>query len=386
MKKYFYLFPCLIIAAFLSQKTFAQGCVAVKNMSSCSMNWGTHDPKGLQLSLNYRYFRSYKHFRGSHEETNRVAEGTEVINNDNSINLGAIYTFNNRFSAALFVPLIYIDRSSLYEHLGNSVQQNPDRLRFHTQSQGVGDIRAIGYYNSMPSNEKAMLVFGYGVKLPTGNFHVKDDFHIKQGDDIVIEKRYVDQSIQLGDGGVGIITEIDFSHKIAGKFSGYVNGMYMFNPRNTNGVKRSNNPSTYPVLVDLGGGNYVIDRQVEIPRSNEMSVPDQYMLRFGGRLATDNFQASLGGRLECIPSKDIIGESDGFRRPGYIFSAEPSLMYSKGVHTFGLNVPIALYRNRTRSQIDLARGNNITTGVPNQGDAAFADWLLSVSYSYRLAK
>jgi hypothetical protein len=383
MKKYFYVFLLTAFICFSSKHVFAQGCVAVKNMSSTALNWGDN-ARGLQLSVNYRYFRSYKHFRGSHEEANRVAEGTEVINNDNSINLGASYTFNNRFSAAIFVPVIFIDRSSLYEHLGNSAAQNPDHLRFHTQSQGIGDIRVVGYYNSLPSNEKASLVLGYGVKLPTGNYHVKDDFHVKQGDEIVTEERYVDQSIQLGDGGLGLITEIDFSHKIAGKFSGYVNAMYMFNPRNTNGVKRSNNPSTYPVLRDNGGGNYVIDRQVEIPLSNEMSVPDQYMLRFGGRVATHNFQASLGGRLECIPSKDIMGESDGFRRPGYIFSAEPSLAYSYGAHTLGVNVPLALYRNRTRSQIDIARGNSITTGDPNIGDAAFADWLLSVSYAYRL--
>ena len=89
--------------------------------------------------------------------------------------------------------------------------------------------------------------------------------------------------------------------------------------------------------------------------------------------------------MECIPSKDLIGDSDGFRRPGYIISVEPSAFYTFGKHTVGVNFPIALERNRTRSQIDIARGTNPATGEPYHGDAAFADWLLSVTYAFRIS-
>ena len=89
--------------------------------------------------------------------------------------------------------------------------------------------------------------------------------------------------------------------------------------------------------------------------------------------------------MECIPSKDLIGKSDGFRRPGYVISIEPSAFYSFGAHTLGVNFPIAVERNRTRSQIDIARGTNPETGKPYHGDAAFADWLISVTYAYRIA-
>src|SRR5215213_5415783 len=116
MKKYIYSFICFILSASTSQFALAQGCVAVKNMSSCSMTWG-EEAKGFQMSLNYRYFHSYKHFVGKEEQTERVENGTEVINNDNSINLGLSYTFNNRWSITTFIPYVYIDRSSLYEHL-----------------------------------------------------------------------------------------------------------------------------------------------------------------------------------------------------------------------------------------------------------------------------
>ena len=135
---------CLLLSAGSTANLQAQGCVAVKNMSSPGLNFGDGSHSGWQFSVNYRYFRSYKHFRGTHEETERVENGTNVINNDNSVNLGINYTFNSRWSATVAVPLIYIDRSSLYEHSGNQGG------RHHTESKGLGDIRAIVYYNTMP--------------------------------------------------------------------------------------------------------------------------------------------------------------------------------------------------------------------------------------------
>jgi hypothetical protein len=366
--KNIYILIIVCAATFYTNEIFGQGCVAVKNMSSCSLNWGTEQPStGWQFSLNYRYFRSFRHFRGKEEETERVENGTEVINNDNSINLGISYTVNKRFTLSAIVPYVFIDRSSQYEHLGNSSPANPNPnnpnfQRFHTQSSGIGDIRVIGYYNTLSSYDKGSLIFGLGIKAPTGEYNAKDYFHKTEG--LVLLP--VDQSIQPGDGGWGYITEIDFNHHLKGKFNGYVNGMYMFNPRNTNGTLRS------PNLTN------------NIPLSNQLSVGDQYMLRAGTRFAHQKFQAGLGGRLEGIPAKDLIGDSDGFRRPGYIVSVEPSVFYTHKAHTIGLNFPIALARNRTQSMLDKERTR--VTGEYQHGDAAFANWLLSVTYAYRLHK
>ena len=115
-----YSLCCIFLVLGSNQNAQAQGCVAVKNMGSHGvLNFGDDSHSGWQFSLNYRYFRSYKHFRGSHEETERVENGTQVINNDNSINLGVNYTFNSRWSATVAIPFVYIDRSSLYEHMVN---------------------------------------------------------------------------------------------------------------------------------------------------------------------------------------------------------------------------------------------------------------------------
>jgi hypothetical protein len=373
-KLYAFIFFVIIFSA-LSAPSYSQGCVAVKNMGSCPLHYDSTFQKGMQISLNYRYFRSYKHFVGREEQTERVEQGTEVINNDNSVNIALAYTINRRWSASLIIPYIWIDRSSMYEHLGNSYPgQNPPNLnnpnyeRFHTQSRGIGDIRVLGYYNAIPANKTLAFNIGFGFKLPTGDYDATDYFHKKEG----LQEGVVDQSIQPGDGGFGTILDLELNLNPMGKFGGYVNGMYMANPRNTNGVKRSS------TLTKTASGE-------EIPLSNEFSVVDQYLLRAGGRFSTEKLQLFLGGRMECIPSKDLIGDSDGFRRPGYIISVEPSAFYTFGKHTVGVNFPIALERNRTRSQIDIARGTNPTTGEPYHGDAAFADWLLSVTYAFRIS-
>lgn len=365
MKSYLYSFLGGMLVCFMASASVrAQGCVAVKNMSSPGLNFGDDDYTGWQFSLNYRYFRSYKHFRGPHEEKHRVEEGTEVINNDNSINLGVNYTFSNRWSATVAIPVMWIDRSSLYEHSGN------DGGRFHTQSEGLGDIRATAYYNTMTGHHHGHFVVGLGVKIPTGNYNYKDYFQKPEGPVLLP----VDQSIQPGDGGWGMITEVDFGRHIAGKFSAYANAMYMFNPRNTNGVLRRPAPYTMPITGE------------PIPLSNEMSVSDQYFWRVGATFSANAIQASLGARMEGIPSEDLLGKTDGFRRPGYIISAEPSVSYTRGSHSFAVSIPIALERNRTQNVVDKTQGINPNTGEKIIGDAAFADWLLSITYAYRLTK
>lgn len=363
MKKYL-LFSIVLVSLLASSAidTLAQGCVAVRNMASCSLNYDSTQNSAWQFSLNYRYFRSFRHFRGKEEEAERVEQGTEVINNDNSILAGISYTVNKRWSFGLTIPYLYIDRSSLYEHYGNT----PGNPRFHTQAQGLGDMRVNGYY-SVLQNNKINLIVGLGVKLPTGNYNTKDYFHKldSEGQDSLVYK-VVDQSIQLGDGGVGIIVEFDAAYMFNKNFSAYATGLYMSNPRNTNGILRS------PTLT------------ANIPLSNEFSVVDQFLFRLGARYSVKRLQFALGARYEGIPSEDLIGKSDGFRRPGYIISIEPAIGYIAGKHSVALSLPIALERNRTQNTIDKIRTEQ--TGTFTQGDAAFADWLLSISYAYRLGK
>ena len=112
-----------------------------------------------------------------------------------------------------------------------------------------------------------------------------------------------------------------------------------------------------------------------------MSVPDQYMARAGVNVNLDKFTISAGLRQECIPVYDLIGGSNGFRRPGRILTAEPGVSFHAGKTTLFAFVPYALHRTRTQSvpdKIATRRTGNLTIG-----DAAFADYSINFGASFK---
>lgn len=376
MHKYLPLiFTCLAVVFLNEQQVFSQGCVAIKNMPCTAMpgfenrtnpDSATTHAAQWEISLNYRYFRSYKHFVGDEEQKQRVEEGTEVINKVHSFDISIIHNLNKRFIATLAIPVLFNNRSSLYEHYGNSAVANPQHLRFSTQSAGIGDMRlTLSAWVLKPDkeNRKGNFALGLGFKLPTGNAEAMDDFHKRKsnGSDSTVRKA-VDQSIQPGDGGFGFSVEVQGYQRLFKNGALFYNGFYLFNPRNTNNNFR-------------GGTN---------PITMYNSVPDQFAFRLGityGLLKKKNLSASLCGRVEGLPAHDALGKSNGFRRPGYIISVEPGVGYRTSRIAYQLNLPVALYRNRTKSVDDLSD----PTGRKH-GDAAFADYLLNVGITYSLGK
>ncbi len=113
-----------------------------------------------------------------------------------------------------------------------------------------------------------------------------------------------------------------------------------------------------------------------------MSVPDLFMTRAGISYMVNRLTFSGGVRVEGLPSQDLVGGSRGFRRPGYIISAEPSATLETKKFSLNLTVPFALKRNRTQSNSDKRRSAD--TGTHVQGDAAFADYLVSAGITFKL--
>jgi hypothetical protein len=65
-----------------------------------------------------------------------------------------------------------------------------------------------------------------------------------------------------------------------------------------------------------------------------------------------------------------------------VVSVEPGVSYALDKLVLSLNVPFALYRNRTQSFSDKAR--TAETGIYRHGDAAFANYLINFNVSYRI--
>ncbi len=338
-----------------------QGCIAVRGAGLCPLTNGGH-PEDAHLasgdwlvSLGYRFLNSDRHFVGDREQTQRQDQGTEVINTSHFIDLGVQYAFTPRWSAGLTLPFAASDRSSLYEHKGNSSGE-----RYHTQAGGLGDIRITGYGWLLNPTElpKGNVQLGVGFKAPTGESDATDLFNRQEG----LTLDYVDQSIQPGDGGWGMTMEINAYYVVLPKTVAFAQAYYLANPGNINSTptRIRNIDSTDPFT--------------------RMSISDQYFLRSGLSYTIVpkwGMSMSLAGRAEGIPVEDVIGDSQGFRRPGFTISVEPGLEIMKGPYTFNVSVPVALHRNRQQSVSDKL------SDPPRHGDAAFADYAISTSLAYR---
>lgn len=342
----------------------AQGCVASRGGACFHLPGMELQPhSGFMATVGYRWLHSDRHFVGDEEQVHREEEGSEVINDSNYLDLGLSYAITPRYAVNLVVPFSFNNRSQVVR--SNDVQRTILQ-RFDTQSYGLGDLRLTGnaWIRDPQTMPKANLMLGLGVDMPTGQDDVTDTFQVYDpaSRQIVARNRTVDQSIQLGDGGWGIITELYGYWRILERLNAYVNGVYQFTPEEDNGVPtyRSN------------------------PYEAIMSIADTYMGRagFDYLLLPDwGLALSLGARIEGVPVYDAFGGSDWFRRPGFSVGIEPGITASRWGWTLGVTTPVAVYRNREQSVPD--KQLSAATGTERHGDAAFADFLVLATLARR---
>ena len=285
------------------------------------------------LTIGYRYLPSHRHFVGTVEQVQRAVLGTEINNRYHIFDFSVGYALSPRWSLNASIPVTKAYRNQLYAPAGE----------VNWVSQGDATFGFRRWLFRPPTESRRNVAVGMSLKAPTGSF--RQMFSAVRGGQRI--NATADQSVQPGDGGTGFT--MDFNAYTPAYFGSwaYAQGLYLVNPRNTNGV------STFRTRA----GETV------------MSVSDQYLFRGGmTRLLPKqrHVAASFGIRLEGVPVRDLIGGSDGFRRPGYALSIDPGLMWNFKGSTFALNGPWAVHRNRKRSVSDIRNGIH--------GDAAFADY------------
>lgn len=333
------------------------------------------EPHEWVATVAYRYFHSFRDFNANGDEVH-----VPLIKNDTYVDLFdvvATYAVTKRLSLNLELPFQYGSRTNSAEH---------DGVHVHTmRAAGIGDMRLSANFwllnpdkppdqNSFSDKGKQVqgytapdqyrdynISLGLGVKAPTGDDAVSDYSFRPTGPEL----RAVDPAIQPGDGGWGIILSGSaFAKVFQGTFA-YLNGFYLINPRETNGVHTVNfdvPPFTH------GDKGLMVD-----------SVPDQSLVRGGLARAiwpAIGLSASLGARWEGIPSHDLIGGSDGWRLPGYSVSIEPGISISRGKDYLSVTAPVAVYRYGITS-VPFARTHDSLGGI-----ASFADFQINVTYSH----
>ena len=306
-----------------------------------------------EASIGWRYQKSDRHFVGSEFQEERDEIGNQVINDINIADVNIRYQATRRVELNLGIPYFMGTRSQMLRSNGVNLG------RYQTTARGVGDIMftARRWMFDPDTHPGGNVQFGAGAKIPTGQNNVTDTFRVVTSGVITNQIRTVDQSIQPGDGGFGILGDFSaFKRLTSSGLAVYGGGAYLATPGEKSEV----------LTYRSGAGEEV------------MSIADQYLLRGGvaspiPKIAGMQFSAGL--RIEGVPVRDIIGGDTGFRRPGVAISFEPAINIGKGKNSITIGVPVAVYRNRFISVPDEARGAH--------GDAAFADYLVLAGFSRR---
>jgi len=292
-----------------------------------------------RIAVGYRHLHADQLFVG----TQLVPTNQPLIIDVHSVDVTTSFAVTDRFSLSLTVPFVYGMQSRLYA----------DSARHAVTAVGLGDVSLIGSRWLLdPHNRSGNVALGLGVKAPIGTHKATDDYFLAGGTSIQYP---VDQSIEPGDGGWGILLHLQAYRRAFHNGTAYLTGSYLINPRRLSDVAK--NP---------GGSVY-------------WSVPDVYSARLGLAYALwpqQGISASLGGRIDGQPVRDLIGGGDpGFRRPGYSISLDPSLSLMTGPSQLTLSAPIRLGANREASVLDLQTGKH--------GGGDFASTLIFASYSRR---
>lgn len=352
-----------LVAALGAGRVAAQGCVAVKmDVPVLGAQDQFKEDERWQLSVGYRWFRSDRHFVGRDEQEDRTAEGSQVINNVHLLDLGLQYAIDSRWSVQLSLPFQMIDRSNPIR------DDNRDVIaRTQTSATGLGDALLVAHRWMLDPDKHAHgnIKFGFGLKLPTGAYNLVDtrQRYCGEGDDcpngvevgdLYPSVEHVDQSIMPGDSGLGVVLDFQSYYRFAGNRAAfYGSATYIINPEGENGVTRGTSATSTNSITDF-----------YVARTGLLWTPLARSFGFG-----------LGGRIEGVPWDDVIGTNAGFRRPGYVISVEPGFNWGHGPHGVTFAAPIAVSRNRLKSESDRASGRH--------GDAAFADYSLLASYFLR---
>jgi hypothetical protein len=362
MKKLsFLLLGCSLYSLHLQ----SQGCIAVRNISGFgqyNLADNAFSTSDWQLNITNRYFKAFRDYKETHDL--HTPEQNQNVIKSYSMDIGITRLLRNGWSLNLSLPISANARTTSAEHGGLNT------TRYTTHSFGIGDIRITAYkWLLAPTvKQKGNIQLGFGLKLPTGDYKYQDHFHWRSDTAVLAP---VNPSIQLGDGGTGIITELNVFYFLnkTNRMSVYGNFYYLINPREQNGV---------PAAL---GGRPISANQIKAG-GGEVSVTDIYSMRAGVNYNLNKWAFSLGVRDEGAPVHDLIGGSLGLRRAGYTVSVEPGVIFKMKKASLYAYVPVTAAHSIKQNVVD----KNLTklTGTYTVGPGGSGDYQVFVGALFKL--
>lgn len=297
-----------------------------------------------ELTTSFLRFVSDHHYIGTSPNL-RLTPYAGPVNTRNQFNFDLTYGLTSRWSLGLDVPLQF-QSYNLHRSLPGSTGIVP----IHTGANGIGDITVrAGYWLFSTESSKGNVNVSLGMEMPTGD---SDAASLVQGTFVP-----VDISVQPGTGGWGIVPTVQ-AFRSFGPVTAYGVATYVITPQNTNST-----PSFFPSL--FGRPNPAVN-----------SIADQFLFEGGVSVATPLHWISptLGYRVAGVPVNDLIGGSDGFRRPATLNYIEPGVNITLFGRTLNISVPVVTYINIKP---------RIINGVNANTDATVPDYMFTLNYSFR---
>ena len=331
-------------------EALAQGCILLRQTAPMFGTTGSLDSEvgSWTITVTGRSSTADKHYRGDVRQFEREHEQTYVVNRQNSMTATVGYQLSPRVSLTAGIPFIESSWGIPSPRAGGPA------ARANENARGLGDVTTlarVAMFNPSTSARSWNVIVGGGVKMPTGNNEATDVFPDGNGNNNT--ERFVDISVHPGDGGWGLIMDLQ-GYKQIGMVTAFGSGTWLANPRDTGTASR---------------GNLVTNAAP----SNINTVSDQFVARVGASVPiTSRITASLAWRAEGVPRYDLMGESHGFRRPGVEMYWEPGVTVTHGRHAVSFNFPVGYYFNRW---------SNPNTG--SAGDSTFPEYVSIATYSFR---
>lgn len=343
---------------------YSQGCIIVRNISGLgqyNVTSNSFSTSTWQININNRYFKAYRDYKGKVDQ--KTPPPNQNIIKSYSMDIGITRLLPNGWSLDLSFPISANSRSTDLEHGG------PNTTRHTTRAFGIGDLQFIvNKWLLRPSEkQRGNIQLGVGIKFPTGDFKKQGYFYRNDTTRIL---SLLNPSIQLGDGGTGIITTLNTFYFLGSKkmMSLYGNFYYLINPTDINGTQYTQGRPQTPLNNLLG--------------AYDVSVPDVYSIRAGINYNLKNWGFSAGIRDEGAPIRDLFGESNGIRRAGYTLSAEPGILYKFRSATIYCYVPFLLSHEIKQNLLDKAI--QAATGVYTLGPGGSGDYQIFLGAQFQL--
>ena len=334
--------------AFISQAAAAQGCEPIR--FSTPVNLGGEGQayqraREWQLTLAYRRLVSNEWFIGSEDRSALAPGGESPVFKVHTLVADVAYSIDERYRVRLTDSGV---DGVVLAHLAG-------RVRHKQSATGIGDVSLTGeaWILTPRTHPRGNISVGLGVKAPTGSNSIASQFYSATG----AVDFPADQTVQPGDGGWAVLSELQAFRQITERTFAYAGGSYMVSPKARSDVRPEPTSPMY------------------------WAVPDVYSARIGGAfsvLPDQGLAMSLGGRIDGIPVHDLLGGGDDstIKRTAYVVFADPGLSLTRGNGTFTLSVPYRVRVNRQKSLYEQR-----TNGVNGGG---FAKYLVFASYTHRL--